>query len=107
MTEKPNKIALFFSDDKRLQPFDRIKLYMYGTSAGKVCKEEMLQYVKLKKLDIKDDQFWKSYRKQKLFLFCFLLPHQNWNQTQFKIHDHPKRILIMKALVQEKQMHCH
>ena len=45
-TEKINKIALSFNDDKRLQAFDRVKSYPYGTSARKVCKEELLQYVK-------------------------------------------------------------
>ena len=55
MTEKLNKIALCYSDDKRLQPFDKIKLYLYGKSAGKVCKKQMLQYIKVKKFEIKDD----------------------------------------------------
>ena len=36
--EKMNKIALSSNDDKRLQTFDRITSYPYGTSAGKVCK---------------------------------------------------------------------
>ena len=33
-TEKLNKIALSSNDDKRLQIFDRITPYPYGTSAG-------------------------------------------------------------------------
>ena len=37
-TEEINKIALSSNDDKRLQTFDRITSYPYGTSAGKVCK---------------------------------------------------------------------
>ena len=37
-TEKFNKIALSSNDDKRLQTFDRVTTYSYGTSAGKVCK---------------------------------------------------------------------
>ena len=36
--EKMNKIALSSNDDKRLQTFDRITPYPYGTSVGKVCK---------------------------------------------------------------------
>ena len=36
-TEEVNKIALSSNDDKRLQTFDRITSYPYGTSAGKVC----------------------------------------------------------------------
>ena len=37
-TEEINKIALSGNDDKRLQTFDRITSYPYGTSAGKVWK---------------------------------------------------------------------
>ena len=37
-TEEVNKIALSSNNDKRLQNFDRITSYPYGTSAGKVCK---------------------------------------------------------------------
>ena len=35
-TEEVNKIALSSNDDKRLQTYDRITSYPYGTSAGKV-----------------------------------------------------------------------
>ena len=41
-TEEVNKIALSSNDDKRLQTFDRIRTYPYGTNAFKVCKSEML-----------------------------------------------------------------
>ena len=41
-TEEVNKIALRSNDDKRLQTFDRTTSYPYGTSAGTVCKTEML-----------------------------------------------------------------
>ena len=44
--EEIDKIALGSNDDKRLQTFDRITSYTYGTSAGKVCKTELL--IKLK-----------------------------------------------------------
>ena len=47
-TEEVNKIALSSNDDKRLQTFDRITSYPYGTSAGKVCKTEMLSKVHIK-----------------------------------------------------------
>ena len=47
-TEEVNKIALSSNDDKRLQTFDRITSYPYGTSAGKVCKTEMLSKVNIK-----------------------------------------------------------
>ena len=41
-TEEVNKITLSSNDDKRLQTFDRIRTYPYGTNAFKVCKSEML-----------------------------------------------------------------
>ena len=41
-SEEVKKIALSNNDDKRLQTYDRIPSYPYGTSAGEVCKTEML-----------------------------------------------------------------
>ena len=41
-TEEVNKIALSSNDDKRLQTFDRITIYPYGTNVFKVCENEML-----------------------------------------------------------------
>ena len=41
-TEEVNKIELSINDDKRLQTFDRIATYPYGTNAFKVCESEML-----------------------------------------------------------------
>ena len=41
-TEEVNKIALSSNDDKRLQTFDRITTYPYGTNVFKVCENEML-----------------------------------------------------------------
>ena len=40
-TEQINKIALSNNDDKRLQTFDKITTYRYGTNAFKVCGSEM------------------------------------------------------------------
>ena len=37
-TEEVNNIALSSNDDKRLQVFDRVTTYPYGTSAFKVCE---------------------------------------------------------------------
>ena len=42
-TEEINKIALSSNDDKRLQTFDKITTYPYGTNAFKVCESEMLR----------------------------------------------------------------
>ena len=40
--EEVNKIALSSNNDKRLQTFDRIKTYSYGTNAFKVCESEIM-----------------------------------------------------------------
>ena len=42
-TEGINKIALSSNDDKRLQTSVRIKIYLHGTNAFKVCESEMLE----------------------------------------------------------------
>ena len=47
-TEEINKIALSSNDDKRLQTFDKIVSYPYGTSVGKVRKTELLSKVNIK-----------------------------------------------------------
>ena len=41
-TEEVNKIALSSNDDKRLQTFDKVTTFPYGTNAFKVCESEML-----------------------------------------------------------------
>ena len=41
-TEEVNKIALTSNDDKRIQTFDKVTTYLYGTNAFMVCKNEML-----------------------------------------------------------------
>ena len=45
-TEEVNKTALSSNDDKRLQTFDRVTTYTYGTNAFKVCESEMLSRYK-------------------------------------------------------------
>ena len=47
-SEEINKVALSSNDDKRLQTSDKITSYPYGTSAGKVCKSELLSKVNIK-----------------------------------------------------------
>ena len=44
-TEQINKTALSSNDDKRLQTFDKITTYPYGTNAFKVCESEMLSKI--------------------------------------------------------------
>ena len=45
-TEEVSKISLNSNDDKRLQTFDRVTTYPYGTNAFKVCEREMLSKYK-------------------------------------------------------------
>ena len=40
--EKVNKIALSSNDDKRIQTFDKVMTYPYGSNAFMVCENEML-----------------------------------------------------------------
>ena len=46
-TEEVNKIALSSNDDKRIQTFDKITTFPYGTSVFKICENEMLLKNKL------------------------------------------------------------
>ena len=41
-TEEVNKIALSSNDDKRIQTYDKITTYPYGTNVFMVCKNEMM-----------------------------------------------------------------
>ena len=41
-TKEVNKIALNSDDDKRIQTFDGIETYPYGTNAFKVCESKMI-----------------------------------------------------------------
>ena len=54
-TEEINRIALNNNDDKRLQTFDGITTYPYGTNAFKVCESGMLM--------VKDLFFEKNYNE--------------------------------------------
>ena len=44
-TEQINKITLSSNGDKRLQTFDKITTYPYGTNASKVCESKMLSKI--------------------------------------------------------------
>ena len=50
-TEEVNKIALSSNDDKRIQTFDRLTTFPYGTNVFKVCQSEMLSNNKLNEPD--------------------------------------------------------
>ena len=46
-TGEINKILLSSNDDKRLQSFDKIISYPYGSNVEKVCKTELLKYLNI------------------------------------------------------------
>ena len=50
-TEEVNKIALSSNDDKRIQTFDKVTTFPYGTNVFKTCENEMLLKNKLNELD--------------------------------------------------------
>ena len=54
--EKFNRIALSSNDDKRLQMYDRITTYPYGTPAIIVCELDLLLNEKVKRLLCTIDQ---------------------------------------------------
>ena len=47
MCIQKKSIELSSNDDKRLQTFDRVTTYPYGTNAIKVCESEMLSKIKV------------------------------------------------------------
>ena len=65
-TEEVNKIALSGNDDKRIQTFDKVTTYPYGTNVYKVCENEML----LKKNKVMRDQL--KHNKDKLKMDDYL-----------------------------------
>ena len=56
-TEEVNKITLSTNDDKRIQTFDRVTTYPYGTNVFKVYENEML-YDQVKYRVGTDDCLW-------------------------------------------------
>ena len=46
--EEVNKIALSSNDDERLQTFDKITTFPYGTNTTIVCESEMLKVLEAK-----------------------------------------------------------
>ena len=65
-TEEVNKIVLSSNDDKRIQTFDRVTTYPYGTNVFKVCENKML----LKKNNVMRDQV--KHNKDKLKMDDYL-----------------------------------
>ena len=54
-TEEVNRIALSSNDDKRIQTFDKVTTYPYGTNIFAVCKNEMLKNKVMKHRLERDD----------------------------------------------------
>ena len=48
-TEKINKIAISSNDDKRIQAYDKVKAYPYGTSVFEICEIEIKALIKILK----------------------------------------------------------
>ena len=69
-TEKINKIALSSNDDKRIQTFDKITTYPYGTNVFKVCKNEMKNVCNAKETlgKTNDESEGKLYKTYSIFL---------------------------------------
>ena len=49
-TEEVNKISLSSNDDKRIQTFDKVTTYPYGTNTFTVCENEMKYKIQRKKM---------------------------------------------------------
>ena len=45
-TEEINKIAISSNDDKRIQTYDKITTYPYGTSVFRICEVEIKSLLK-------------------------------------------------------------
>ena len=63
-TEEVNKIALSSNDDKRIQAYDKITTYPYGSNTFIVCENEM-RYVILEKIILKLSTHVKEKSKNK------------------------------------------
>ena len=56
--EEINKIALSSNDEKRVQTFDKISTYPYGTSVFKACENEMKNICNAKETLAKNDELY-------------------------------------------------
>ena len=51
-TEEVNKIALSSNDDKRIQTYDKITTYPYGTNIFRICENKMKYILERKIYDL-------------------------------------------------------
>ena len=70
-TEEANKIALSSNDDKRIQTFDKITTYPYGTNTFMVCENEMRNVLLRKNMLNNDSQILKSNHKHLEINQCY------------------------------------
>ena len=69
--EEVNKIALSSNDDKRIQTFDKITTYPYGTNTFMVCENEMRNVLLRKNMLNNDSQILKSNHKHLEINQCY------------------------------------
>ena len=110
-TEEVNKIVLSSNDDKRLQTFDIITTYPYGTNALKVCESEMLmvkdlffeklQWNSVTTINIKMKTLMKNINFDDYINENKTRHNKNWPY----ILDHPYRILIIGGSGSGKQIY--
>ena len=59
-TEEIHKIALSSNDDKRIQTFDKVTTYPYGTNTFMVCENKMKYVLQRKNMINNDSQIVKT-----------------------------------------------
>ena len=107
-TEEVNKTALSSDDDKRLQTFDKIETYPYGTNAFKVCESEIMvvRHLFVKKICRLSALRWKSIKTIKMSVFNVYMinfdDYVNENRTEQNktcpyIPGKPYTILIIEG----------
>ena len=90
ITEEVNKIALSSNDDKRIQTFDKVTTYPYGTNVFKVCENEIL----LKKNKVMRDQLKHNKGKLKMddYLSALINRSKNLRRNIDTYNDNLKSI---------------
>ena len=88
--EEVNKIALSSNDDKKIQKFDKVTTYPYGTNVFKVCENEML----LKKNKVMHGQVKHNKDKLKMddYLSALMDRSKNLKRNIDKYNDKLKSI---------------
>ena len=84
-TEEISKIALRSNGDKRLQTFDGIETYPYGTKAFKACKNEMRDVWKAKETLLSKDCENDMYVTCNIFLKYMEVKCKNKMKKSLKI----------------------